>query len=136
MFSCIYQHTTFLFYLQGHAAPVLYAAWAEAGFVKESDLLNLRKLDCDLEGHPTPVSQESWVTCLPSHFCINITHSLLSCLFCSTPETGVCRCGHRISGTGSWRCLWDGLYWQILRQIQVRMYITQYGFIINSVFFS
>lgn len=39
---------------KGHAAPVLYAAWAEAGFVKECDLLNLRKIDCDLEGHPTP----------------------------------------------------------------------------------
>ncbi|KAM9343763.1 transketolase-like protein 2 [Pholidichthys leucotaenia] len=39
---------------KGHAAPVLYAAWAEAGFVKKSDLVNLRKLDSDLEGHPTP----------------------------------------------------------------------------------
>ncbi|XP_030626074.1 transketolase-like protein 2 isoform X1 [Chanos chanos] len=39
---------------KGHAAPILYAAWAEAGFVKESELLNLRKIDCDLEGHPTP----------------------------------------------------------------------------------
>ncbi|XP_076133211.1 transketolase-like protein 2 [Alosa pseudoharengus] len=39
---------------KGHAAPILYAAWAEAGFVKESELLNLRKLDCLLEGHPTP----------------------------------------------------------------------------------
>ncbi|CAH2318748.1 transketolase 1 [Pelobates cultripes] len=39
---------------KGHAAPILYAAWAEAGFLKESDLLNLRKIDCDLEGHPTP----------------------------------------------------------------------------------
>ncbi|XP_053329892.1 transketolase-like protein 1 [Spea bombifrons] len=39
---------------KGHAAPILYAAWAEAGFIKESDLLNLRKIDCDLEGHPTP----------------------------------------------------------------------------------
>ncbi|XP_068160483.1 transketolase-like protein 2 [Antennarius striatus] len=39
---------------KGHAAPILYAAWAEAGFIPESDLLNLRKLDCDLEGHPTP----------------------------------------------------------------------------------
>ena len=44
--------------LQGHAAPILYAAWAEAGFVKESELLNLRKLDCELEGHPTPVSMD------------------------------------------------------------------------------
>ncbi|XP_063792451.1 transketolase-like protein 1 [Pseudophryne corroboree] len=39
---------------KGHAAPILYAAWTEAGFIKESELLNLRKIDCDLEGHPTP----------------------------------------------------------------------------------
>ena len=39
---------------KGHAAPLLYAAWAEAGFVKRADLLNLRKLESDLEGHPTP----------------------------------------------------------------------------------
>src|SRR5688572_28293842 len=39
---------------KGHAAPLLYAAWAEAGFLKRDDLLNLRKADSDLEGHPTP----------------------------------------------------------------------------------
>ena len=39
---------------KGHAAPLLYAAWAEAGFLSKSDLLSLRNLDCDLEGHPTP----------------------------------------------------------------------------------
>lgn len=39
---------------KGHAAPLLYAAWAEAGLVDRADLLSLRKLDCDLEGHPTP----------------------------------------------------------------------------------
>ncbi|XP_039626914.1 transketolase-like [Polypterus senegalus] len=39
---------------KGHAAPILYAVWAEAGFLKESDLLNLRKLDSILEGHPVP----------------------------------------------------------------------------------
>jgi len=39
---------------KGHAAPILYAAWAEAGFLKREELLNLRKLDSDLEGHPTP----------------------------------------------------------------------------------
>ncbi|XP_061592025.1 transketolase-like protein 2 [Cololabis saira] len=39
---------------KGHAAPILYAAWVEAGYVKESELLNLRKFDCELEGHPTP----------------------------------------------------------------------------------
>ncbi len=39
---------------KGHAAPILYAAWAEAGALKRSDLLTLRRLDSDLEGHPTP----------------------------------------------------------------------------------
>jgi transketolase len=39
---------------KGHAAPVLYAAWAEAGIISRDDVLNLRKLDSDLEGHPTP----------------------------------------------------------------------------------
>ncbi|BHF71351.1 hypothetical protein SprV_0401440900 [Sparganum proliferum] len=39
---------------KGHAAPILYAAWVEAGLLQESELLNLRKIDSDLEGHPTP----------------------------------------------------------------------------------
>jgi len=39
---------------KGHAAPILYAAWAEAGLFPISDLQNLRKVDSDLEGHPTP----------------------------------------------------------------------------------
>ena len=42
--------------MQGHAAPVLYAAWAEAGTIPIEDLKNLRKIDSPLEGHPTPVS--------------------------------------------------------------------------------
>ena len=40
---------------KGHAAPILYAAWAEAGLIPVSELKNLRKLDNLLEGHPTPV---------------------------------------------------------------------------------
>jgi transketolase len=39
---------------KGHAAPLLYAAWAETGLFPASELLKLRKFDCDLEGHPTP----------------------------------------------------------------------------------
>ncbi|CDW52079.1 transketolase protein 2 like [Trichuris trichiura] len=39
---------------KGHAAPVLYAAWVEAGLIPEKELLTLRKIDSDLEGHPTP----------------------------------------------------------------------------------
>ncbi len=39
---------------KGHAAPILYAAWAAAGLFPREELLNLRKIDSDLEGHPTP----------------------------------------------------------------------------------
>ncbi|VDO92858.1 unnamed protein product [Schistosoma mattheei] len=39
---------------KGHAAPILYAAWAQVGLFPESELLNLRQIDSDLEGHPTP----------------------------------------------------------------------------------
>jgi len=39
---------------KGHAAPILYAAWAETGLFPAADLLNLRKYGSDLEGHPTP----------------------------------------------------------------------------------
>ncbi len=39
---------------KGHAAPLLYAAWAEAGLFPVEELLKLRQLGNDLEGHPTP----------------------------------------------------------------------------------
>ncbi len=39
---------------KGHAAPLLYAAWAEAGLFPVERLIDLRKIDSDLEGHPTP----------------------------------------------------------------------------------
>src|SRR6266498_1928622 len=39
---------------KGHAAPLLYAAWAEAGLFPIEDLLKLRQFGSDLEGHPTP----------------------------------------------------------------------------------
>ena len=39
---------------KGHAAPLLYAAWAEAGLFPVEELIKLRQLGNDLEGHPTP----------------------------------------------------------------------------------
>ncbi len=39
---------------KGHAAPILWAAYAEAGIIPGKDLMRLRKLDSVLEGHPTP----------------------------------------------------------------------------------
>ncbi len=43
---------------KGHAAPILWAALAEAGAIAE-DPLSLRQIDSPLEGHPTPESP--WV---------------------------------------------------------------------------
>jgi transketolase len=39
---------------KGHAAPLLWAAYAEAGLIPLESLLDLRKITSDLEGHPTP----------------------------------------------------------------------------------
>ena len=39
---------------KGHAAPLLYAMWAEAGIVPREQLADLRLFTSNLEGHPTP----------------------------------------------------------------------------------
>ena len=39
---------------KGHAAPLLYAVWSAVGAFPRADLLTLRKVTSDLEGHPTP----------------------------------------------------------------------------------
>jgi transketolase len=44
---------------KGHAAPILWAAYAEAGIVDPSELPTLRRFSSDLEGHPTP--RMKWV---------------------------------------------------------------------------
>ena len=44
---------------KGHAAPILWAAYAEAGIIPEDELMDLRKISSRLEGHPTP--RMNWV---------------------------------------------------------------------------
>jgi transketolase len=44
---------------KGHAAPLLWAVYAEAGILPMKSLTGLRKIDSDLEGHPTP--RMKWV---------------------------------------------------------------------------
>ena len=44
---------------KGHAAPILWGAWAEAGAFPTEKLKTLRQIDSDLEGHPTP--RNRWV---------------------------------------------------------------------------
>jgi len=44
---------------KGHAAPILWAAYAEAGIIPEISLMSLRKVTSALEGHPTP--RMKWV---------------------------------------------------------------------------
>lgn len=49
-----YDHNDRFVLSKGHAAPLLYAVWAELGLIEQTELERLRKIDCDLEGHPTP----------------------------------------------------------------------------------
>ena len=44
---------------KGHAAPILWAAYAEAGIIPLGRLADLRRITSDLEGHPTP--RINWV---------------------------------------------------------------------------
>jgi transketolase len=44
---------------KGHAAPILWACYAEAGIFPLKSLMNLRKITSTLEGHPTP--RMKWV---------------------------------------------------------------------------
>ncbi len=49
-----HEHADRLVMSKGHAAPILYAAWAAAGLFPRDEVLKLRQLTSDLEGHPTP----------------------------------------------------------------------------------
>ncbi len=49
-----HEHADRLVMSKGHAAPILYAAWAEAGLFPREQVMDLRKITSDLEGHPTP----------------------------------------------------------------------------------
>ncbi|MCB1131647.1 MAG: transketolase [Verrucomicrobiae bacterium] len=44
---------------KGHAAPILWSVFHEAGLVSAEELKMLRDIDSDLEGHPTP--RNRWV---------------------------------------------------------------------------
>lgn len=42
-----------IIFSKGHASPLLYALWTVSGKISENDLLNMRKFNSPLEGHPT-----------------------------------------------------------------------------------
>jgi transketolase len=48
-----YPNNDRLIFSKGHAAPLFYALYAAAGKVSNEELLTLRKIDSNLEGHPT-----------------------------------------------------------------------------------
>jgi transketolase len=43
-----------LIFSKGHAAPLYFSLFAAAGKISEKEMLDLRKFDSPLEGHPTP----------------------------------------------------------------------------------
>ena len=44
---------------KGHAAPILWAVYYEAGLIEKDELESLRKIDSAQEGHPTP--RNKWI---------------------------------------------------------------------------
>lgn len=48
-----YQNNDRLIFSKGHASPLFYALYAAAGKLTEAELMQLRKFDSPLEGHPT-----------------------------------------------------------------------------------
>lgn len=44
---------------KGHAAPILWSVFREAGLLSDEELKSLREADSDIEGHPTP--RNRWV---------------------------------------------------------------------------
>lgn len=94
---------------KGHAAPILYAAWAEAGLFPASDLKNLRKIDCDLEGHPTPVDVVSKFYLF--FYCYEI-YRIAELIFFHL-EIVVYRCGYWITWSRFELRCWHGLYWKV-----------------------
>ncbi len=53
---------------KGHACPILYAAWVEAGHLSKDQVMTLRQINSDIEGHPTPVSFIPTSVVKTSHF--------------------------------------------------------------------
>ncbi len=51
-FALLNEHDEFIL-SKGHAAPILWAAFAEAGLITRDELPTLRRIDSVLEGHPT-----------------------------------------------------------------------------------
>ena len=122
--------------LQGHAAPVLYAAWHVAGHpgVTHEDLLQLRKLGHKLEGHPTPVRLLQFVCCAiyPLLVSVGDAHVYLNILLLGAWVCSLCACIISYTAFGlRWCCYWlfgsrtecgcrHGLHWQALWQVWVR----------------
>ena len=38
---------------KGHAAPLLYSAWKRCGYFTHEQIMTLRSIDSNIEGHPT-----------------------------------------------------------------------------------
>jgi len=79
---------------KGHAAPVLYAAWAELGVLKREELTTLRELTSDLEGHPTP--RLPFVDVATGSLGQGLSAAMRACSSCSeTARRRRARCGKR-----------------------------------------
>ncbi len=101
---------------KGHAAPLLYACWAEAGAFPREKLLTLRKIDSDLEGHPTP--RLPFVGVATGSLGQGLSAAVGMALHVKKVEKGGQRvyvlCGDGESAEGS---MWEAAQWASLHQL-------------------
>ncbi|MCW5932683.1 MAG: transketolase [Fimbriimonadia bacterium] len=100
---------------KGHASPLQYAAWAEAGAFPVDHLMTLRKVDSDLEGHATP--RFRWYGAATGSLGQGLSISVgvaLALRLSGSPATSYCFMGDGESAEGSvWEAAALASYYQL-----------------------
>lgn len=100
---------------KGHASPLQYATWAEAGAFPVDHLMTLRKVDSDLEGHATP--RFRWYGAATGSLGQGLSISVgvaLALRLSGSPATSYCFMGDGESAEGSvWEAAALASYYQL-----------------------
>jgi transketolase len=106
---------------KGHAAPLLWAAYAEARLIPFESLLDLRKITSDLEGHPTP--RMPWVKAatgsLGQGLSIGAGMALAQRLDKSPARTFVLMGDGEIAEGNVWEAMADAAVWKLKNLVAI-----------------
>jgi transketolase len=106
---------------KGHAAPLLWAAYAEARLIPFESLLDLRKITSDLEGHPTP--RMPWVKAatgsLGQGLSIGAGMALAQRLDKSPARTYVLMGDGEIAEGNVWEAVADAAVWKLKNLVAI-----------------